>query len=520
MPSIKLLGQLGQWQLTRGGVVLSSHDTERQATEASMWHALQNGVGTYILKAPAHPDVEIVYDAGTSPPGPTPPPPPPGPTPPPPGPTPPPPGPTPPPPGPTPPPPGPTPPPPPSGPSDMHPACSTIYGAGFVPITARVGEAVPPLSKPAKGAHFREPTFGTCMVRATDHAAEPPRDFSRNNYSRTQAFNNDSTRFVTYGNGGEWHLYDARTLAYMKKLPGLAGDAEPQWHPTDPKLLYFLPTNGIGMKIYELNVETGAGRTVVDLAARIKARWPTANAAWTKSEGSPSADARYWCLMVDNAGWQSLGVLCYDMQADAIVGFLDTAGDRPDHVSMTPSGLYCAPSWDSAKGTRAYSRDFSVFKQLHHKSEHSDFALDANGDDTYVGIDFQSNAGDVFMTNCRTGVKTVLYPTYVSGSHAAHHFSGRAFRKPGWVLVSTYGEGGPLRWYQRKVFAMALEANPRIVALAHHRCTVTTYFAEPHASVNRDFTKVLFNSNWGVTTGGDTPNVDAYIVELPPSALA
>jgi len=34
----------------------------------------------------------------------------------------------------------------------------------------------------------------------------------------------------------------------------LAGDAEPFWHPTDPNRLYFLPTNGLGMQIFQLDL--------------------------------------------------------------------------------------------------------------------------------------------------------------------------------------------------------------------------------------------------------------------------
>ncbi|MCV4614074.1 hypothetical protein OFM04_29680, partial [Escherichia coli] len=108
---------------------------------------------------------------------------------------------------------------------------------------------------------------------------------------------------------------------------------------------------------------------------------------------------------------------------------------------MSPSGNYCVVSSDGASGTVAYSRDFSQQKKVHHKSEHSDIALDENGDDVYVAIDYQSNAGDVFMVNLRTGVRTVLFPTYLSGTATALHVSGKAYNKRGWVVISTYADG-------------------------------------------------------------------------------
>ena len=65
-------------------------------------------------------------------------------------------------------------------------------------------------------------------------------------------------------------------------------------------------------------------------------------------------------------------------------------------------------------------------------------AFDAQGRDVYVSIDYQSDGGDVFMTDLETGKRTVLFKTYLDHSATAVHFSGRAFKKPGWVLVSTY----------------------------------------------------------------------------------
>jgi hypothetical protein len=183
---------------------------------------------------------------------------------------------------------------------------------------------------------------------------------------------------------------------------------------------------------------------------------------------------------------------------------------------MSPSGNYCVVGGDSARGTVAFSRDFSQQRQIHHKVEHVDIALDANGDDAYVAIDYQSAGGDVFMVNLRSGVRTVLFPTYLSGSTTALHMSGKAYNKRGWVLISTYADSGSLQWLHRKIFAVQLSANPTILQLAHHRSIPNGYWTEPHASVNRDFTKVLFSSNWEVNS---TQDIDAYLIELPTGVI-
>jgi len=409
--------------------------------------------------------------------------------------------------------------------SPPPPAPVTGCSGTFTPLTGTTAhnEVIPVLAKPSRGEPFRDPTYGACMVRVTDHVADGLAGFARNDYSRRQAFNADNSLQLVYALDGSWYTYNAQACTKVRNLSegeGPAGDAEPQWHPTDPDLLYFLPTNGVGMRILQINVTTGAVSTVADLAARIRALWPSANAAWTKSEGSPSADGRYWGLMIDDADWEGLGLITYDLETDTVLGHYDFAahGDaRPDHVSMSPSGAYIVPSWDDGLGTTAFTRDFASSRQLHHKSEHSDLALDANGDDVYIAVDYEGNAGPMFMMNLRTGVKTELFDTYLSGTATAYHVSGKAYAEPGWVLISTYESGLPRQWLHKKILAVQLQADPVVVHLAHHQVTTYNgYWSEPHACVSRDFTRIAFSSNWNTASEMD---IDAYQIRLPEGVL-
>jgi hypothetical protein len=391
-----------------------------------------------------------------------------------------------------------------------------VYGADFTLSTVQSIDLVATLPKPAKGVQLIEPAYKTCVVRSTDHVADGVSGFTRNDYSRRQAFNADSSKFIAYALDGAWHLYDAKSRARLKALAGPAGDAEPQWSSTNPDVLYYIPTNGVGMKLNELTVSSGVTRTLGDFGTRLKAEWPTAHAAWTKSEGSPSKDGRYWCFMVDDEQFEGVGVFTWDRDTDTILGTMSVDGERPDHVSMSPSGSHCVVSGDGPRGTVAYARDFKTNRKLLQKSEHSDIAIDANGDDAYVSVDYQSDKGDLFMVNLRTGERTALLPTYVAGSATALHVSGKSFNNPGWVLVSTYGDYGGTQWLHKKIFAVQLKASPKVYNLAFTRAVDNGYWTEPHATVNRDFTKVLFNSNWGVNSDTD---VDAYMIELPAGAV-
>lgn len=407
--------------------------------------------------------------------------------------------------------------------------CSKLVTPGWRPIRGRIPTPPPDLPRPAKGIAFRDPVFGTCVVRATEHDVEPPRIMARNDYSRRQAFNADSSSFLVTSGDGAWHLYDAQSLRHVEALRGVGGDAEPQWHPTNPDILYYVPRNGVGMTLHELNVKDRRARVIADFGSRVRAIWPTARSVWTRSEGSPSADGRYWAFQVDDPAWRGLGMFTYDLQQDEILASYDFAEHgkgRPDHLSMSPTGKYVVVSWDN--GPIVFNRDLTNPRSVAGRGEHSDIALDAAGDDIYVSVDYQGNSGPVYMKNLRTGVRTDLFNVYIDGTSTGLHFSGKAYRRPGWVVVSTYADhfgtrfrhpfaGDGYKWLHRKVMAVELRANPTIVNLGFHHSKYTKYWTEPHASTNPDLTRVLFNSNWGATSERD---VEAYMLVLPQDLLA
>lgn len=414
-------------------------------------------------------------------------------------------------------------------------SCDSLYAQyplTLVSGTTAHNEPWPSVTKPAKGVAVREETYGTCRVRASDHAADGTNTFARNDYSRRQAFNADSSKYLIYDRNGNWWLYDAHSFAKLKVLPQLAGDAEPQWHPSDPDLLYYLPNNG-GMVVSELDVSKTipTSRIVGNFSTNgVRARWGNAARVWTKSEGSPSADGRYWAFMVEDAGFNTLGFITWDLQTDTVIAYHDIgAEERPDHLSMSPSGRYVVVSWNArppsptSPGVTVFDRDFSnrrLINPAKPTGEHSDIALDANGNDVYVSIESSGNGHVYMVTITPTSLDRVdLFPIWLdssTGSSTGLHFSGKAFNKPGWVLISTYSERGSKQWLMRKIFAVRLAANPTVHQLAHTHEIYSTYATEPHASVNRDFTRILFNSNWDVASGTD---VDAYMIELPAGAI-
>ena len=270
-----------------------------------------------------------------------------------------------------------------------------------------------------------------------------------------------------------------------------------------------------------LNVETNTTRIAADMASQLLERWPAITNASTRSEGSPSQDGRYWAFIAENSEFEGLGIFVWDLLRQQLHAALDTS-DYIDYVTMSPSGRHVVVGGES--GVVVHDRDLLTERPLNLQTEHSDIAISKSGDDVYVSLDFEGQRGPLIMFNLDTGVHTELLDTYINRTSTAFHISGKAYAAPGWVLVSTYDySGNQQQWLHEKLFALELVPNPRVVQLAHHHArrqpadddSIDWYFREPHATVNRDFSEVLFSSNW---RSEDPLDVDTYLVALPDGA--
>lgn len=390
---------------------------------------------------------------------------------------------------------------------DVNKDCASAYAlTGSTLSVGQVTNLATSVPRPIKGVMQMPSDFGVCLFRATDAALEPPNVYARNDYSRRQAFNADNTRFLVYASGGGWHLYDATTLGWIKQLSGISGTAEPQWDATNPNVLYYVPSKG-GMKLYRLDVSTNTSTVAADFTGKLP--WSTAARVWQHGEGSPSADGRYWCFLAETSTAGILGVFTWDQQAQAVIGS-KALTVNPDWVSMTPSGKYCVVS-----GTTAYNPTFTSARTLISGSQHSDLALGADGHDYYVFVN-QAVDGYLTMIDIETGTATKLIPTWINGSSTSGHISGKAFSRPGWILYSTFNSKNGEQWVSERLMAIEMKASPKIINLAHHHTYYNGYWTQPHAVVSRDFSRAVFNSNWGSTSDLD---VDTYMVRLPDNAF-
>ena len=95
--------------------------------------------------------------------------------------------------------------------------------------------------------------------------------------------------------------------------------------------------------------------------------------------------------------------------------------------------------------------------------------------------------------------------------------SGFGERKDG---VNNLAANSPDRkWFHRKMFALSLENPPKVLSIAnlHHLWDGSKNdWPRPNGTVNRSFTRMLFNSDWNSL---NVRALDTYLVEIRSDAV-
>jgi hypothetical protein len=448
-----------------------------------------------------------------------------------------------------------------------------LYDTSWRPVQNQTYLTRQQVLKPASKASsitvpsFTEPTFGTKIFRATSLAdVDGDATHNRHEYSRRQAFNCNNTLFISQSSRGAWYLYDANTFV---RLPGgrtaspaanalglpsntwqLTGDCEPMWHPTDPNIITCTDING-GLVFYDFNVSTKVRTIAFDFTSHMAALgWNNVTRISFQGEGRPSDDGRWWALACQDEQFNMIGFIMYDRQTNTIARSWPTT-NKPNNISTSPKGKYAIVSWSNASGytmaqaaaqginttdgTRAYDKDTGNFTQLSYYGEHADTAIDAEGNEVYVSVNYNDgNMPDVpdgylFYRRLDNGVAYPMFSGY-GGTDYAWHMCGTATKRPGWVLVGSYTKDWYLPnntgmiWKDGVIMAAKLTPTPETPKRLAYTYTEVRpdeedYFSEPHGTVNNDFTRVLFASDMPLTQGGSRSDKSSYMIALPSWAL-
>jgi hypothetical protein len=373
---------------------------------------------------------------------------------------------------------------------------------------------------PEKGIPFTDSLYGTTLVRITDKKID---NYSgngiENEYARADAYNIDESYLILRGNDGIFYLYNASNYQLIRNLNELGGgqELEPRWHQTDPNIFYYFS----GPALMSYNIANNTLQTIHNFTHE----FPNCSYITTGTEGDASQDRNYWCLMVVDSLFNLIAVVVYDLGVDSIIGTKTNFPDAINWVSMDISGNHAVIGYESHI-CQAFTRDLTSYIDMPVGANgHMDLAITKDSNDVIV---YQNNATDwIAMADLNTGLETQLIEIPFSiNSDIGLHFSGNCYKKPGWVLISTYGaknppKGGTHSWMDNLLFMVELKANPKIIKLAQtHSYTAEdpddvekNYFAEAFASINSNGTKVVFGSNWGILSPSDY--TDAYEIKMP-----
>ena len=365
---------------------------------------------------------------------------------------------------------------------------------------------------PAKGATYVDAAFGTTIKRVssalqtTNNADGGLLQWVLSEYSTPSLFNRDNSRFLLQ-HGSYYAIYDG-TGTYLKDAPfDVNAATEPRWSRKDVNVFYY--KRGNALKSY--NLATNAIATVRTFSEY--------GAISGNGESDICFDGDHVVLVGDNRE-----VFVYTISTNQKGNVLSTAGNGFDSVYISADDqvtvTWLAPGTNRFQGIELFDKNMSFLRQVAHAGGHMDMGRDVNGDAVLVW----TNAADATPV-CQNGIvkirladgKQTCVVTGIDWNLAVHVSAN----DQGYAVVSTYAPSDPNPasfWplYTNEILRVKLDGSS-IERLAHHRSRpLNGYNYMSKASINRDGTRVLFSSNFGLQAqlGYPTEYSDVYLINL------
>jgi hypothetical protein len=387
---------------------------------------------------------------------------------------------------------------------------------------------MPGFPRPQVGDPYTDPKFGTTVVRLTD-AVTSSFSGSFPDYSKRQAWNADGSKMLLRTDDGYTLLLDGNTYTYIQTLD-VVGGQDLFWHPANPDILYYAPDS----ILYSFSISSGQPTKLHDFAP-----YTWAN---TAGEGNLSDDGRYYAVVGQYYNYSTgevtfSDILVYDLVDDQIISNLSIPPDSIwgfDWVSISRGGDFVVVDYADTEtgrfhGVEVYDRMMNFVWQKPLGAGHSDLGIDNAGDDVLVmDIYDEVNNETVFMKyRLSDGQETELLrvsPLF------DQHISCRNEKRREYCFISTFDYidrliDDSLSWlpFEDEVFALKLDGSGEVERIAHHHSRRyspltpdpdnSVYWAEPHATADRDGRRVLFGSNWRESMQ-NVSSVDAWVVDF------
>ena len=425
---------------------------------------------------------------------------------------------------------------------------STMFGAAQAADTDNLCEglftskervAIPTVAKPPFMRYFKDPAFGTKIIRITQ-AREG--EVFKPAYSTMQAFNADESLLLLYRGGEDaGHvLLDGKTYEPIIELEIIPSDIEEVfWSHSDPDTFFYVSkqsqdyghfnqysvSKGESSKSRDFkdicgdkSLPSGGGdvqmQSLDDDLFGFRCRTGKGNDSYIMFTYRISTDKVVSMPLNEKVGWQAWTAPIPGPSGDAL--WLQGKVLEPDLETIKLEQDMARHHEHANIGTTHDGRD-AVFQVVFNRSP--------NGcnDDMWQGVGHLV-VHDMENGDCRPVINEANgYPYTTSGTH----ISARAIHQPGWVVLSSVGYGSfdfftnkrKATTFTSEIYLANTDPDNQVVCrLAHHRsfgkdaerATYRPYFGEPHATISPSGTRIVFGSDWY-----DSGSVDTYVIELP-----
>ena len=289
--------------------------------------------------------------------------------------------------------------------------------------------------------------------------------------------------------------------AFLYDLP-IGASAEPRWSRSDPNILY----HHAGNTMYEYNVATRNGGVLHEFTG------------YSEVSGKGEGDISRNSMALYADGYAFL----YNLASGVKGPTLSTRGYSVESL-YTIDGMILV-SWGE-KGTERYkgmelfdaASTMRFIRQIEAVNGHKSVGHDVDGSPIMVWTNSDQADADpacengIEKVNILTGERKCLLS--LAWSLAVHVSCG-----PGFAIVETYSApGSPPVPYQDAILRVPYDGSP-VEELCKHGSKITSYTAQPKATLSGDGTKVLYSSNVAAPNRPDY--CDVYLIDLQPQAVA
>jgi hypothetical protein len=438
-------------------------------------------------------------------------------------------------------------------------------------------DAMPPLYAGTPSTVYSDPIFGTNIVRVTPQPGMDPVGFVPV-YAPQQPWSKDGDYMMVLGGNGYLNLMQgASPYSWVRRMDQIQWDGVDEiwavWSNTNDCLIVFTYQRDI--RVYNACTDatptvlgtfstlTDTQNNVLDLQGNNLAIKPYVycnisgddTKVASKVVDASGAVYGFGVWSVDLVGNTASNVWFHKITPPGDLVNQGTPHDKqPAEACISPNADYVEVQWNTDPnggynhyGTEMYRATDGTFVGLAaapYQTVHADQMLLADGSEAFVSSQISQTHDDyrrfeAFDYATTSVVQNAYMPDNWGSEYTMQwHISGRGSTSSnglrGWALMSTYGEGtpgvdctDPNQQIQQielcsEIFALKMDGSNETFRIAHpqsQKCSPSNpndcnYFAEPHATPNRDFTKIMFGSNWR-TYMADGTNLNVYVVELP-----